>query len=100
MINFEIFLVVKSEKILSEVRVPFPKDGFTFIDTASDVGMKLFMIDPCIIWRLLSLKEQNRLQDRDSVPEFSLNCKVSKKINETIYSFGIFASDVSTLTVS
>lgn len=100
MLKFKNFLIVKSEKIISEVRVPFPNDGFTLIDTASDVGMKLFMIDPCIIWRLLSLKEQKKLQDRDSVPEFSLNCKVSKKTNETIYSFGIFASDVTTLTVS
>ena len=75
-----------------ELRVDFPGEGFELIQVAAANRIKMFIIEPCILWRALIFENQDLLRQKKWVKPNMITCEDSG-VGLSVMSFGMTSAD-------
>lgn len=90
---------IDSDEVIHHVDSPyFTPFVASTLEVLSKFSVSSFIIEPCVLWSLLTAKEQELLKSRRSAAPHALSC--SKVTNEqlSLFSIGVYAWEISEVT--
>lgn len=97
------FVFKQSTKLVSRVngrkiQIAFPIEALEFAQLTNQLNIQVFLIEPCVLWPFMTIKQQNKLKDHYSVPEGAVDCTQTTN-GVTLITFGIFVDDLPSDTI-
>ena len=82
--------------IIRELKdIDFPSEALEFATLAKEHTLEFFVVEPCIVWQLLTKNDQKLLKRRFSIPKTAKKCETISG-GQSLMSFGAFDDQVPT----